>query len=418
MGVRNVTHRIPATALATCVLGAVVGVVPATASTLEIGSDTGLCAVLRQVEPGDEIVLQPGDYEGGCVVRRGGLPGAPIVIRAADPEAPPRLTRPGAEVNMLEIRASDIVVRGLSFGPTVPDADGIRIVTGNRITIEECRFFQMGGIAVVANHTSLRGLTVRRNVITDSTATGMYFGCHDGMTCTVTGLLVEGNYIRNVTAPTPQVGYGIEVKLNSSGVIRDNVIVDTKGPGIMIYGARDLVTTSVVERNFVRGSRTSSGLVVGGGPAVLRNNIAAWNHEAGIGLENYGGRGLLRGITVVNNTVYANGQGGITVPSQGPLAASLFNNAAAGRGATPALPAPRPGLRQVGNVDCSWLPCFVNPEGMDFSPFSGSLLTGPAVIRASDAVPDEDYFGSSRRTPVAIGAIEKPSGPLGPGTKR
>jgi len=265
MVVRNVTQGIPATALATFMLGAVVGVVPATAGTLEIGPDSGLCGVLRQVEPGDEIVLQPGDYEGGCVVRRGGLPGEPIVIRAADPEAPPRLTRPGGEVNILEIRASDIVVRGLSFGPTAPDADGIRIITGNRITIEECRFFQMGGIAVVANHTSLRGLTVRRNVITDSTATGMYFGCHDGTTCSVTGLVVEGNYIRNVTAPTPQVGYGIEVKLNSSGVIRDNVIVDTKGPGIMIYGARDLVTTSVVKRNFVRGSRTSSGLVVGGG---------------------------------------------------------------------------------------------------------------------------------------------------------
>jgi len=122
-----------------------VGVVPATAGTLEIGPDSGLCGVLRQVEPGDEIVLQPGDYEGGCVVRRGGLPGAPIVIRAADPEAPPRLMRPGGEVNILEIRASDIVVRGLSFGPTAPDADGIRIITGNRITIEECRFFQMGG---------------------------------------------------------------------------------------------------------------------------------------------------------------------------------------------------------------------------------------------------------------------------------
>ena len=53
-------------------------------------------------------------------------------------------------------------------------------------------------------------------------------------------------------------GYGIEVKLNTGGVVRDNVIIDTKGPGIMVYGARDLVTVSVVERNFTRGSRTSS----------------------------------------------------------------------------------------------------------------------------------------------------------------
>jgi hypothetical protein len=334
-----------------------------------------------------------------------------MVIRAADPQHPPRLTHPGL-VNLLEIRASDITIRGLAFGPTIDEADGVRIISGDRITIEECQFAGMGGIAVVANHTSARGLTVRRNVITDSNSTGMYFGCHDGSSCTISGVLVEANRIRGVTTPDPGIGYGIEVKLNSSAVIRDNLIVDTKGPGIMVYGSRDLVTMNVVERNFVRRSRTSSGIVVGGGPAVVRNNVSGWNLEAGVGLENYGRRGLLRGIAVTHNTVYANGEGGITVPSSGPLDAALHNNAGQARGATPVFPAARPGLRLIGNLDCRWLQCFADPEALDFSPLAGSLLRGLSVPRAQDGVPADDFFGARRGIPPTIGAIEGPGRPI------
>src|SRR6185295_6438754 len=201
------------------------------------------------------------------------------------------------------------------------------VISGHRISVEECEFSQIGGIAVVANHNTSRGLTVRRNVIVDSGATGMYFGCHDGLRCTVSGLLIEGNLIQGVRAAGQEIGYGMQVKLNSSAIIRDNVVLDTKGPGIMVYGSQDLVATSVVERNFVRGSRTSSGIVVGGGPVMVRNNVSGWNFEAGIGLENYGGRGLLRAIVAMHNTVYANMSGGIMTPERGSLEAALVNNA-------------------------------------------------------------------------------------------
>lgn len=389
--------------LATLVLAIVAG--PVRAATLEIGPEGDLCEQLRQVEPGDEVVLQPGEYRAGCVIRRGGLPHAPVVIRGADPDQPPRLTHPGL-VNVLEIRASDVVMRDLAFGPTVADADGIRIFGGERITVEHCRFKQMGGIAVVANHTSVRSLTVRDNVIAQSGATAMYFGCHDGSSCTVTGLVVEGNRIRGVAAPNPEIGYGIEVKLNSNGVIRDNIISETKGPGIMVYGSRDLASVSVVERNFVRGSRTSSGIVIGGGPVLVRNNISGWNAEGGIGLENYGRRGLLRGIAITHNTVYGNGEGGITVPASGLLDASLQNNAAQTRGGTPAFPAARVGLRPAGNLDCTWLQCFNDPEKLDFSPAAGSLLRPVDGPRGQDRALRDDFFGTRRGVPAAIGAVE------------
>jgi hypothetical protein len=90
----------------------------------------------------------------------------------------------------------------------------------------------------------------------------------------------------------PEIGYGIQVKLNSAGVICDNVVGDTKGPGIMVYVAVDDGRGIMVERNFVRGFLRSSGIVGSGGPAIVRNNILGGNRGGGIGLEDYAARGL------------------------------------------------------------------------------------------------------------------------------
>jgi len=344
------------------------------------------------------------------VVRRGGDTGIPLVIRAADPQRRPRIIYDGQTSNVLDVKASHVTLRGLEFGPTQNGVDAIRVFA-NYVTIEDCHFLQLGGIAVAASHATIRGLTVRRNVIRESQATAMYFGCHNGITCVVTGLVVEGNFIDGVTAPDPEIGYGIEVKLNSSATIRDNIVQNTKGPGIMVYGAQDLVARSLVERNVTVGSRTSSGIVVGGGPATVRNNISMRNEEAGVGLEDYKGRGLLRGITVVNNTLYTNSAGGVTAPANAVRDVVIVNNAAGGRGAAKPFPPATPGLNVAGNVDCTWVPCFANPDAMDFSPLPGSMLIGPG-LRAGPWLPREDYFGVRRGFQPTVGAIERPSGPI------
>lgn len=387
-------------------------VAPSRVAAREIGPDANLCAEINSLSPGEELVLRPGEYQGPCAIHRGGKAGAPVTIRPADLEQRPRVVYGGATTNVLEIRASHVRVRGLELGPTLPNVDAVRIFSGSDIAVEDCWFSKVGGIAVVANHTSVRGLAVRRNVILGSKATGMYFGCHDGTSCVVRDLVVEGNYIRGVTAPDPQIGYGLEVKLNSSGIIRDNIIVDTKGPGIMVYGAHDLVAESLVERNVAIGSRTSSGIVVGGGPAIVRNNVAASNAEAGIGIEDYKKRGLTRAIVIVNNTVYMNGLGGIMTPESGVLEVTVANNAAHTRTGTRALPESRSGVRLAGNVDCSVARCFANPNGMDFSPSPGSLLVGAGIIGLGDWLPREDFFGTRRGARPTVGAIEKPSGPI------
>ena len=378
----------------------------------EIGPETDLCSALHGLGPGEELTLRAGHYRAGCALRQGGTPRAPIVIRSADMDQPAHLVAPPDSVSTLSVRASDITLRGLHFGPTRSEVDGVRVISGQRVSIEDCRFNQMGGFAVVAADTSVRNLTVRRNLVSDSTATAMSFGCRDGISCVASGLVIQGNVIRSVSAIPPQPGHGVQIQLNSSAIIRDNVILDTKGAGIMIQGAADLSTTSLIERNFAQGSRASSGILVGGGPAVIRNNVTALNFDAGIALENYMRRGLLRAIVVAHNSVYANQQGGLQAPGHSPMEATFLNNAVHARAGTLALPLPRPGLRMSGNVDCSWAPCFANPDALDFSPFAGSILAGRGPSQSEPGVPADDFFASPRAAPPAVGAVDRPSGPI------
>lgn len=373
-------------------VGLLVGMSAVTASAtsaVEIGPDADLCRHINALEPGGELVLQPGTYRGPCGIRASGRPGAPIVIRAKIPQERPRIVYGGRNHNVIEVRASHVVLRGLEFGPALEDVDAIRIFSGDDITVEDCHFSALKGIAVVANHANSRGIVIRRNEVANTDATAMYFGCHNGRTCVLSDLTIEGNYIHGVRAPDPSIGYGMQVKLNSVAVIRNNVVVDTKGPGIMVYGSHDTGRASVIERNFVMGSRTSSGIVLGGGPGLVRNNISVSNSEAGIGLEDYGRRGLLRGVVVAHNTLYGNGQGGITTSERGSQDVVIVNNAVQSRPGVSAVPLARPGLRVAGNVTCPPTgACFRDPDGRDFSP--GLLLSGhagaPPVTRARSTI--------------------------------
>ena len=378
------------------------------AAAREIGPGENWCGAIAALSPGEELVLRPGDYEGPCTIRNGGAPGAPLVIRAASLEQRPRIVYTDTRTNVINVRADHVTIRGLRLGPSDGYVDGVRIYGGRDVTVEDCEFVGIAGIAIVANHTSLRELTVRRNVILDSKATAMYFGCHDGVACEVDDIVIEGNHLERVALRGAEgVGYGIQLKLNSTGVIRGNTIIDTKGPAIMVYGARSPDRVSIVERNFVAGSRESSGIVVGGGPAIVRNNIAVGSIEAGIAVEDYQRRGLLRGVVVAHNTAYGNEHAGIRVAATAQDV-TIANNAVHARAA--ALPSPRSGLVLGGNVDCSSSPnaCFADARARDFSP--GSLLAGLGHRWTEAWAPVQDFFGTRRSPAPAVGAVERASG--------
>jgi hypothetical protein len=70
-------------------------------------------------------------------------------------------------------------------------------------------------------------------------------------------------------------------------------------------------------------------------------------------------------------------------------------------------------LRLLGNVNCGIGRCFANPDGMDFSPFVGSVLVGMGVSGLGDWLPQADFFGVRRGAHPTPGAIEKPGRPIG-----
>jgi len=387
-------------------------------NTKEISPAEDYCREINDPSSGTEIVLRPGLYRGACKVGRGGKPGVPLLIRGLSLTHRPRIEYQGKNGNVLEVYAAHVVIQGLEFGPTAMDVDGIRIFSGDYLTIEDCAFDQIGGIAVVANHANIKGLIVRRNSIANSASTAMYFGCHDGTACTVTQLIIERNFVSGVTARQSEIGYGIQVKLNSVAEVRDNVVINTKGPGIMVYGSNDPNEKNIIERNFVAGSRESAGIVVGGGPAVVRNNIVSGNTEGGIGLEDYRRRGLLRHVIVNHNTLYGNNRGGILVPTEGTLEAEISYNAVAAREGTLPFPKERQGLRVVGNYDCSNTRCFVDPANKDFTPLNGSPLLEFNQNRGGGLNAPDDYFGRPRGTSSAIGAIQPPGASISTGFKR
>jgi hypothetical protein len=245
----------------------------------------------------------------------------------------------------------------------------------------------------------------------------MYFGCHDGAGCQITDLLVERNFIHGVDAPEPEIGYGIQVKLNSAGVIRDNVIADTKGPAIMIYGSMDTTQSSIVERNFVTGSRTSSGILIGGGPARVQNNIASFNAEAGVALQDYANRGLLRNIIVANNTSFKNSRGEFLAPASGKLSdVLLVKNVGVAVEGQRVFPAIRSGMTLRQNADCTHAECLADPSAANFSPLSSSPLMMDGTLSDVD-LPRDDYFGRPRGQAVKAGALEFSAPPLNLGIK-
>jgi Right handed beta helix region len=376
----------------------------------EIGPEANFCAEINALQPGDELVLRGGKYKGPCTIHRGGSPDAPIIIRAQNSSDPPWIAYDGRSTNVVNIRADHVTVRGFKIGPTQKGVDGVRIYGRRGIAVEDCQFSGLGGIAVVANHNSGWGYIVRRNIITNTNATAIYFGCHDGSECKISDLLIENNFISGVSAPEPEVGYGIQVKLNSTAVVRDNVIIRTKGPPIMVYGSHDADAVNIIERNFVAESRSSSGIVVGGGPAQVWNNISVQNGEAGIAIEDYGGRGLLRKITIEHNTIHNNNQAGILIRSQREVDAIIFKNALAARAGTPLLAATQNRLKMVGNWDCSANNCFRKPDAYDFTPKTNSPLITTRFDKRHGSSTDRDYFGSRRPPNAAIGAVEPPGG--------
>ncbi len=386
------------------------------AAEFEVSPGDNFCQVFNQeAGPGDEVVLLPGMHAGPCNLSTGGVEGSAKVLRAQDPEQLTAIVYDGNSSNVLDVNASDIVIDGLSFGPTNPAIDAIKVKTGDRVAIRRSHFFQVGGISVAANTSDTAGLEIVGNFFEDLKATGIYIGCQNGEEqCVATDVLIAENLIVGVESAA--VGYGLEIKLDSYGVVRDNVIDDTKGPGIEIYGSPDLSRRSLVEGNIVGGSRESSSLEIGGGPALVRNNVVLGGSYAALRVYDYNGWGNVHDIQLLGNTVIGDEGPAIRLGAwvEGKSLELTGNAAWQEAGMGPAIPEAVPGVVTAGNVDCS-VPaqCWVDGASRDLWPVDGGSLLSMGAAPTLAALED-DFCGNPRGVVPHVGALEQ-VGDLGPG---
>ena len=402
------------------------GLAAASASGITYGVNpaSAWCSVVNAAAPGDTIVFAAGTYSDTCSVAVSGTAAAPITLRSQTSAPADRavLAYPGSSNNIIDVYGSFLVFRWLTFGPTAAGAgvNPLKLRSSVQGIVVDQNVFQSTDIAVAANSSgsTYQNISITDNVLTNLQSTGLYFGCHDGTSCHALNILIRGNLIHTVQ-PGDGVGYGLEIKLNSYATIVENTIYNAQGPGIEVYGSNRGDPPSVVERNYVEGSRSDAGINIGGGPAIVRNNILVRNQYNGIWAQDYGGRGLQQNVWIVENSVLDNQTGGIQVSNwQAGAGNVLAFNAIAPLAGTPALtPAFPVAETSTGNIPCSPATiCFDQPNAApyDLWPAASGPLIGAAGTGSQPWRPADDFLCAPRGTAADAGAMQRTSPGSGP----
>jgi hypothetical protein len=181
----------------------------------------------------------------------------------------------------------------------------------------------------------------------------------------------------------------------------------------MVYGSDRGDPPSIIEGNYVEASQEEGGIVIGGGPASVRNNVCVNNAYGGISAQNYGGRNLQRNVWIVHNTLISNNDSGINVQgwSSGNENVIAFN-AILPRTGTSVFRPTSPAGTIVGNISCiTASSCFVNANTppYDLWPSSASPLLDSAGGGAESWRPVDDFMGIIRGSKADVGAFENTS---------
>lgn len=384
------------------------------AAEIEIGPSGNLESAIADLAPGDTLVLRGGTYtfDGNMTWTANGTSAAPVIIRGKAGERAV-LTQATGLQNVVEIRNSSyLVVERLTF---TGGSHGIRLMNSDYVTIQDCEIYETGDVAISANAGgTYEGLRLLRNHIhhTNGTGEGMYLGCNND-SCRVANSLVEGNYIHHTNRASVLQGDGIELKEGSYGnTIRDNVIHDTKYPGIIAYSARGNGAPNLIEGNVVWNVFDNTVQIAA--DAVFRNNIVLGN----VALQAHQS-GSPSNLEIVHNTIVTSGSGIQVRNVSGPVL--VANNAIYAQGTAIRLISGNTSLVTVaGNVGDGGLSggsggfvtgngIAVDLAGADYSgeppidvfPASGSALIGAGDSRFSV---QRDFNGDSRDGSVDVGA--------------
>ena len=256
------------------------------AGAVEIGPEDDLEAAVSALVPGEELILRGGTYsfDENVTFSANGTAEQPIIIRGKTGEQP-IITQATTNHNVIEINSSSyLAIKSITI---TRGSHGIRLINSDFITIEDCEIYETGDVGISANSGgTYEGLKILRNHIhhTNGTGEGMYLGCNnDG--CRVANSLIEGNYIHHTNRASVEQGDGIEIKEGSYGnIIRDNVIHDTKYPGIILYSTVGNGPSNLVEGNVIW--NVSDNAMQIAADAMIQNNIILGNvsfqsHQSG-----------------------------------------------------------------------------------------------------------------------------------------
>ncbi len=419
------TNRLVAVCLA-------IGLTCASVFAAEIGPGDDLAGAVAGLSPGDELVLRGGTYlfDGNVTLTANGTASQPIVVRAKSGERP-IIEQATNQQNVVEIRGSSYVVfRGIAF---TGGSHGIRLVDSDFVTIEDCEIYETGDVALSANSGgTYEGLKILRNHIhhTNGTGEGMYLGCNnDG--CRIANSLIEGNYVHDTNRGSVLQGDGIEIKDGSYGnIVRNNVVHDTKYPGILLYGTVGNGAPNIVEGNVIWNVGDNTMQVAG--DAIVRNNIILGNvafqpHQASSpsNLEfvhntviNSGSGISVRGVSgpviIANNAVYT---GGTAINL---ISGDLGQVQVAGNVGEGGLVGGSSGFSSGNGVASDFVSAHFDGEPpIDVFPANSSALVGAGDARYAVST---DFNGTQRSGAPDAGAYKfaaggNPGWTLGPGFK-
>ncbi len=176
----------------------------------------------------------------------------PVIVEG-ESAATTRLVRPAPDQNLVDISGQHFILRNLELeGGSI----GVRL----EFSTEDAEFSNLeihgsDSSAFTANRIgeTYRNLRIVDNEIysTAGLGEGLYLGCNNNA-CTFGDSVVERNLIYDTASSAgSSQGDGIDLKGGSFNVlVRDNVIRDTAGPGILAY-ANGSGPQNVIERNFI-----------------------------------------------------------------------------------------------------------------------------------------------------------------------
>jgi hypothetical protein len=273
------------------------------AAVIEITPQDNYRSAMQNLVAGDTLIMHGGNYPltSFFQLSLNGTAQLPITIRAAVGEQPV-IEYVGNGQNIVNVSNSAFLTfDGIEF---TGGSRGIRLIASSDITIRNCHVHHTAANAISANDVGsvYARLTIVHNEIDHAggTAEGLYLGCNNDE-CRIHDSLIANNYIHHLNDPGVTQGDGIEIKAGSyANIVRDNVIHDTRYPGITLYHTHGNGAPNLIERNLVWNSGDNGIQVTA--DAIVRNNIVLSAAAHGIGIHGSQG-GTVGNLEIVNNSV-------------------------------------------------------------------------------------------------------------------